>query len=608
MHTGVVDWSELNGLVAGLLRIQLVLDRDAWPRGLLIAAERKDILSMTSRFAMRRLVCVLTAAVLAVACRAQTQVKVNVDLAKPQGLFKPIYRWFGYDESNYTTMNYGRQLLRELHDLSPDPVYIRAHHLLTSGNGVPELKWSSSNVFSFGPEGTPVYDFTITDQTFDAYKDAGVRPFVELGFMPKELASTVPGITEYQLHYPKPTMGGASNNPPRDYKMWGDLVRHYVEHLVQRYGRQQVSTWYFEVWNEPDIGYWHGTPTEYFKLYDYAVAGVHAALPNALVGGPASTGPSGAKAAAFLDSFLKHCLNDKSSADGGPVPLDFISFHPKGRVSLVDGHVRMGISDELKSVQGGFAIIAKYPRFRHLPIVLSEADPEGCAGCSMKVNPANAYRNGPLYPTYTAAAMKAMLDLQDTAGMNLIAMLSWSFEFENKDYFEGFRTLASNGIDKPILNLFRMAGLMSGERVETSSTGQIALQKIVSEGVRQTPDIDAFATKAEREAAVMLWNYHDDDIPAPDAATQITIAGIPAAVKKVLLEYYRIDETHSNSYTVWKAMGSPQSPTPEQYAQLKAAGQLQLLTSPEWLDVSGGEVTISTSLPRQSVSLMQLKW
>ncbi len=550
----------------------------------------------------------MAAVVLTTMCQAQTQVDVNVDLAKPQGPYKPIYRWFGYDESNYTTMKYGRQLLRELHDLSPVPVYIRAHHLLTSGNGVPELKWSSSNVFSIGPDGKPVYDFTITDQTFDAYKQAGVRPYVELGFMPKDLASTVPGITEYQLHYPKPTMGGSVNNPPKDYKMWGDLVRHYVQHLVERYGRQEVSTWYFEVWNEPDILYWHGTPAEYFKLYDYAVAGVRAALPNAMVGGPASTGPANAKATAFLDSFLKHCLNDKSAADGKPVPLDFISFHPKGRPSLVDGHVQMGISAELESVQRGFAVVAKYPRFKHLPIVLSEADPEGCAGCSMKVNPANAYRNGPLYPAYTATAMKAMFDLQDKAGVNLIAMISWSFEFENKNYFEGFRTLATNGIDKPILNLFRMAGLMSGERVATSSTGEVPLNEIVTEGVRQSPDIDAFATKADHQAAVMLWNYDDEDVPAPDAGVQVTVNGIPAGVKRVLLEYYRIDDTHSDSYTEWQAIGSPQSPTPEQYAQLKAAGQLHLLTSPDWLDVSDGKVTIPTSLPRQSVSLLHLKW
>lgn len=557
---------------------------------------------------MRKFGCILSFAILAIASQAQAPVNVNVDLSKPQGVYKPIYSWFGYDESNYTTMKYGKQLLRELHDLSPVPVYIRAHHLLTSGNGVAELKWSSSNVFSLDQDGKPVYDFTITDQTFDAYRDAGVRPMVELGFMPRDLASTVPGITEYQLHYPKPTMEGSVNNPPRDYKMWGELVRKYTEHFVQRYGREQVSSWYFEVWNEPDIIYWHGTPAEYFKLYDYAVAGVRAALPNAIVGGPASTGPANAKASAFLDDFLNHCLNEKSAADGKPVPLDFISFHPKGRPSLIDGHVRMGLSDELKSVDNGFQIVAKYPRFIHLPIILSEADPEGCAGCSMKVNPANAYRNGPLYASYTATAMKAMFDQQDTAKVNLISMLSWSFEFEGKDYFEGFRTLATNGVDKPVLNVFRMAGLMSGQRVATSSAGQVPLHEIVAGGVRQAPDVDAFATKAEREAAVMLWNYHDDDVAAADAEVQLMVTGIPAGVKKVLLEHYRIDESHSNSYSVWKQMGSPQSPTAEQYARLKAAGQLELLTSPEWLDVSSGKITIATRLPRQATSLVHLKW
>lgn len=557
---------------------------------------------------MRKFGCILSSAILAIACHAQTQVSVNVELSKPQGAYKPIYSWFGFDESNYGAMKYGTQLMKELHDLSPAPVYIRAHHLLTSGNGVPELKWSSSNVFTLDQNGKPVYDFTITDQTFDAYKSAGVRPMVELGFMPKDLAATVPGITEYQLHYPKPTMGGSVNNPPKDYKMWGELARKYTEHLVQRYGREQVSTWYFEVWNEPDIIYWHGTPAEYFKLYDYAVAGVRAALPNAIVGGPASTGPANEKASAFLNDFLKHCQNDKSAADGKPVPLDFISFHPKGRPVLVDGHVRMGLSDEMKSTENGFQIVAKYPKFIHVPIILSEADPEGCAGCSMKVNPANAYRNGPLYASYTAAAMKALIDLEDASKVNLISMLSWSFEFEGKDYFEGFRTLATNGVDKPVLNVFRMAGLMSGERVAANSTGQVSVKDIVSAGVRQAPDVDAFATKAAHEAAVMLWNYHDDDVSAPDADVQVTVTGVPVGVKKVLLEHYRIDQSHSNSYTVWQKMGSPQSPTAEQYAQLKAAGQLELLTSPEWLDVSNGEVTIATSLPRQATSLMHLKW
>lgn len=539
---------------------------------------------------------------------ATTPVSIQVDLAQPQGAFKPITNWFGYDESNYTTMPFGERLLGELHDLSASPVTIRAHHLLTSGNGVPELKWSSSDVFTLDKDGAPVYDFTITDKTFDEYARAGVRPMVELGFMPKDLAATVPGISEYQLHYPAPTMGGASNNPPKDYKMWGELVRRFTAHLVERYGRERVSTWYFEVWNEPDIIYWHGTPAEYFQLYDYAVAGVRTALPSARVGGPASTGPGSAKASAFLESFLNHCLHETSAATGKAVPLDFISFHPKGKTTWVDGHVRMGIANELQAAENGFAIVAKHPELRHLPIILSEADPEGCAACSAKENPANAYRNGPLYAAYTATAIKGLFDLQDKGGVNLVAMLSWSFEFENEGYFEGYRTLATHGIDKPILNLFRMTGMMAGERVKTTSSAAVRVDDLVKSGVRTAPDVDALATKSEHEAVVMIWNYHDDDVKAPAAEVHLAIAGIPAGVKRVLVEHYRIDETHSNAYTVWQAMGSPQNPTPEQYAQLKAAGQLELLDSPAWLDVTDGKLTLETALPGQAVSLLRVEW
>jgi xylan 1,4-beta-xylosidase len=268
----------------------------------------------------------------------------------------------------------------------------------------------------------------------------------------------------------------------------------------------------------------------------------------------------------------------------------------------------MIIANELEAAQAGFRIVQKYPKFARLPIILSEADPEGCAACSMKQNPAKAYRNGPIYASYTAAVMKSLFELQDAAKVNLIAMLSWSFEFEDQDYFAGFRTLATNGVDKPILNVFRMAGLMSGERVATTSTGRVSLADLIKTGVVQAPDVDALATRTDREAAFMVWNYHDDDLPAPPADVQITVGGVPQGVTKILLEHYRIDETHSNAYTAWKNMGSPQSPTAEQYASLKAAGQLQLLSSPVWLDVDDGKVTIETSLPRQAISLLRLKW
>jgi xylan 1,4-beta-xylosidase len=540
---------------------------------------------------------------------APQPVQITVDLNAKMGPFTPIYSWFGYDEANYTTMPHGRELLGELHDLSPVPIHIRVHHLLTSGDGKAELKFSSTNIYTEDADGKPRYDFTIIDSIFDTWRDAGVRPLVELGFMPKDLAATMPNRNEpYQVHFPGSTVSGASNNPPKDYKRWEELVRVLTAHLVERYGRDEVLKWDFEVWNEPDIDYWHSTEEDYFKLYDYAVSGVRAALPGARVGGPATTGPGGEHAAKYLRDFLSHVQSERSAASGGKVPLDFISFHAKGAPHSSEGTVTMGLNHELTDVDLGFEIVASFPQFKHLPIILSEADPEGCAACSARNNPANNYRNGTLYPAYTAAAFKALLDLEGRHGVNLISMLSWSFEFEDHDYFEGFRDLATNGVDKPILNLFRMMGLMSGDRASATSSGAVPLDTLLSTGVRESPDVDALATRDARSAAILVWNYHDVNKPGPSAQANITIKGIPAGVHRVLLEQFRIDETHSNAYTAWQAMGSPQHPTDEQYAQLKAAGQLQTLGSPQWLDVRDGKVEIGAGLPLESVALMRITW
>ncbi|WP_419806202.1 GH39 family glycosyl hydrolase [Terriglobus sp.] len=537
-------------------------------------------------------------------------VNITVDLNKPVGEYKPIYSWFGADEANFTTMRDGKVLLSKLHDLSPVPVYIRVHHLLTSGNGVPELKWSSTNVYTEDASGKPVYDFKILDGIFDEYKAAGVRPMVELGFMPKDLAADLPNRHEpYQVHYPQSAISGKSNNPPKDYAKWGELARVVTAHLVERYGRDTVKQWYFEVWNEPDIDYWHTAPEEYWKLYDYGVAGVRAALPEAKVGGPATTSPRNPKAYAFLKNFLDHVNTGKSAANGKPLPMDFISFHAKGQPKIVEGKVTMGIMGELMDADHGFQLISTFPRFRNLPIIISEADPEGCAACSSKVNPANNYRNGTLYPAYTAAAYKRLFELQDKYKVNLLSMLSWSFEFESRDYFEGFRDLSTNGIDKPVLNFFRMTALMSGTRVATTSSGAVPMNDIVQNGVRNESDVDALATRAAaNSAAVMLWNYHDVDGPGPVVPTEVAINGLPATAKRVLVTQYRIDDTHSNAYTIWKAMGSPQHPTTEQYERLKAEDGLQLLTSPVWMEAGSGTVTLNTDMPRQSISLVTLKW
>lgn len=537
----------------------------------------------------------------------QSPVDVQVDLQRDLGTFAPVYSWFGYDESNYTTTANGRALLRELHDSTPEPVYVRAHFLLTTGDGKPELKWSSSNVYTEDADGKPVYNWAILDGIFDAWVGAHVRPFVELGFMPQALSSHPD-----PYHIPWPTKPGEVEGwsfPPKDYGKWQELVRQVAAHVVGRYGVTEVSKWYWEVWNEPDIFYWHGTEEEYNRLYDSAVAGVRAAVPGARVGGPATTGPApGSKSAAFLEAFLKHCAEDRSSATGGTVPLDFISFHVKGSPHVVDGHVQMGLGRELENAATGFGIVQLSEKFRNLPIVLSEADPEGCGACSPEQHPEDAYRNGTVYPAYTAAAMEGLTELAADQHVNLAGFLTWAFEFEGQPLFAGRRSLASHGIDKPEMNLFRMAGMLSGERVGATSDAAIPADSVVKAGVRERPEVDALATRAGKSASVMVWNYADDDVAGVAATVRMTVNGVPVAVRRVRVEEFRIDAKHSNAFEAWKQMGSPQDPNAEQVARLKAAGQLERMGSPRWVTVEHGKAQVEIELPRESVSLLRVGW
>ncbi len=551
---------------------------------------------------------------------AQDGVTIHVNAAETIGPYKPITGFFGYDEPNFTYAKYGSKLIGELGNLAgapqaarnsqKTPAYVRTHFMLTTGDGSSGFKWGSTNAYTEDAAGKPVYDWTIADRIIDTYIKAGAKPFLEIGFMPRALSSHPdpyqpdwkPGDNFNQYY-----LGWAY--PPKDYARWGELVNQWVKHEVAKYGRAEVETWYWEVWNEPDIGYWHGTPEEYDRLYDFAADAVKRALPTARVGGPATTGPNNARAAAYLKQFLEHCATGTNGATGAVgAPLDFITYHAKGQPQVIDGHVRMGVSKNTADAAQGMQIVASFPKFKSLPIIVSESDPEGCAACSARVYPQNAYRNGPLYASYEAVMMKNMLELADREKTNIAGMLTWAFEFEGQPYFEGFRTLASNGIDKPVLNLFRMAARMSGDRVSTTSSGAIPVAAIQSGGVRgAAPDVDALAVRSPREISVLVWNYHDDDLPGPEARVQLSLAGLPASAKKLTLRHYRIDDTHSNAWTAWKNMGSPQQPTPEQYKTLEAAGQLQELKPPASVN-AGKEVNLDFSLPRQGISLLQLSW
>jgi xylan 1,4-beta-xylosidase len=540
--------------------------------------------------------------------QAQTPANIHIDLTKETGTMSPVWAWFGYDEPNYTYMKDGKKLLSELAALSPIPVNVRAHNLLTTGDASAALKWGSTNAYTEDANGKPIYNWTIVDSIFDTYVKRGMKPLVEIGFMPEALSSH----PQPYRHFWKP--GDNYNDiytgwayPPADYKKWATLVFEWVNHTVAKYGKKEVATWYWELWNEPNIGYWKGTLQEYCKLYDYTSDAVKRAFPAARIGGPHSTGPSGNSAANFLKGFLKHCISDTNYCTGKiGSPLDYIGFHAKGAPQIVDGHVRMGIRNQLRDVSAGFEIVATTTPFKNLPIVIGESDPEGCAACGMATNPSNAYRNGTMYSSYTAAVFARKYLLQDHFNVNFLGAVSWSFEFENQPWFYGFRDLATNGIDKPVLNVFRMFGMMKGKRVLVESNRMVPLMVARDSGIRQQQtDIGAIAAKDKRNATVLAWNYHDDDLEGETETVKFVIDGITA--KQVSIKEYRIDKTHSNSYEVWKKMGSPQQPTAEQITQLEKAGKLEQ-TGTNKQTINNGQLKFSMQLSRQGIAFYTIDW
>jgi xylan 1,4-beta-xylosidase len=539
---------------------------------------------------------------------APDPVDVRVHAGERVGPMTPMWAFFGYDEPNYTYMRDGRKLLSELAELSPVPVYVRAHNLLTSGDGTPGLKWGSTNAYTEDAQGNPRYDWTIVDRIFDTYVERKMKPLVEIGFMPEALsAKPAPYRHDWAPGLPYNRIYTGWAYPPTDYKKWGELVHQWVRHSVERYGRSEVESWYWEVWNEPDIGYWQGTPEEYRKLYDFAADGLKRALPTARIGGPHVTGPLGERTQTFFRAFLEHCLRGTNHATGRMgSPLDFVAFHAKGSPRVVDGHVRMGISGHLRAIANGFQIVSSYPELAKLPIIIGESDPEGCAACSVRTNPENAYRNGTMYSSYTAAQIARTYELADRHGVSLLGSVTWAFEFEDQPWFAGFRDLATNGVDKPVLNVFRMLGKMGGDRVRVSSTGAATVDDIMKAGVRGAPEISALASRRGDAVQVMVWNYHDDDLPVAASDVRIAVDGLTPGRRTVT--HYRIDGEHSNSYAAWLKMGSPQPPTPAQAADLKQAGKLKALEAPRSVDVRpDGLLTLTFALPRQGVSLIAIE-
>lgn len=489
---------------------------------------------------------------------------ITIDCGSPIGPLRPIWASFGYDELNWTATPRGKRNLARLSPILGPGATVRAHNIFTSGNGRAVAHWSSGNVYHEDADGNPFYDFRIVDEAFDAWVAAGLRPIVELGFCPYPLTRDIGGpefVPMPSLYGPYES--GEWTSPPRDFARWGELIAATARHFAERYGPREVSRWYWELWNEPDIIYWNGPLDEYCELYATTVKSIRTVLPDALVGGPATTGGG----AEFLRGFLAHCVS-------AGLPVDFVSYHtkgapgfprlysPTGPTGATDGKKQSpSTAKMLSEVETSLDVVRAYPGLADVPVLVDECDPGVPAHYGVFDNPNYQFRNTAYYPVFQIQMMQKLLDLDRPGRRGIERATAWTWYLEGDRYFEGTRSFFTAGdVATPVLAGYRMLGRLTGDRLavraDRSNVGGLS------------------AVDSDGRVSVIVWNHLDDQYGESTEMITLRLAGLPNSGRPVRVSHYRVDDRHSNTHSRWLAEGAPQDPSAEQLARIRAGEEL----------------------------------
>lgn len=545
-------------------------------------------------------------------------IQIQVDITKSQGELEHAWRYIGYDECNYTYIPEGKELLQKFHDLGDAPYYIRTHFTFCTGNCHGTYKFGSTNLYHESQDGNPVYNYDFFDKIIDTYLETGHKPFMELGFMPMDLVDQGylhPKKKKWDIYNQYKEIGWTC--PPKSYEKWHDLIKHVAGHLKDRYGEAEVNSWYFELWNEPDIFYWSGTAAEYCKLFDFTEDALHEVLPLARLAGPAVTGIfEGTRSQKYFEYFLNHCKNGANFCNGRiGTRLDYITFHVKGGgfPFQINAQKSMPSVDSLVyQVKLGLESMKKFG-YEDREVVLSEADPDGWAAGGVYDNANMIFRNTEYYATYVASIYDKIDQLSRTYQIK-IRPLAWAFLFPGERCFEGTRTFTTQGIDKPILNLFKMFGKLGSERLYFESDGARcpaydAEPDIANptesefDGETEGSDVTGMAVRGKNgETQILIYSHTGDRDACGNRSVQVAVAGYGDASVKI--SHYRIDREHSNAYAEWVRQGEPMYPQGEVYKAIKAKDQLELLKMPEEIQSKANRLALQFDMPAHGVSLI----
>jgi len=491
------------------------------------------------------IVVCLVACALAPAQTAPREAAITIDAHAPATPFPHYWeRMFGSGRAILSLRDSYRRDLREVKGIT-GLQYVRFHAIFHDEVGV----------YDEDAQGNPVYNWSYVDQIYDGLLANGVRPFVELSFMPRKLAAK-PDVHAF-WYKPDPA-------PPKDYKKWDELIYRFARHLVERYGEDEVAKWYFEVWNEPNIDFWTGDPKEptYYQLYDETARSLKRASARIRVGGPATA------QAAWVDRFIAHCAQEN-------VPVDFVSTHvyANDTADNVFGTKENIPRDQMvcravKKVHDQVKASAR----PNLPIEWSEYNA--------------SYMNEPtVTDTIFMGPWLADTIRQCDGLVDNLAYWTFSDVFEEqgvvkKPFYGGFGLEAAGSLPKPVFNAFKLLHRLGDERLKVDSDSVLATRR------------------PGGSLAIAVWNYSAPEQPGAPRTIMLRIAGTKAA--SAMLS--RVDADHGNVLAAYEKMGSPQYPTSAQIQQLRAAAQLG---APEKVTLKNG--TLQITLPPKGLALLELR-
>ncbi len=483
----------------------------------------------------------------AAAARAGAET-IAIDAAAADRPFPHVWeRMFGSGRAILSLRDSYRRDLRAVRQATGFQ-YVRFHAILDDEVGL----------YDEDERGAAIYNFSYVDQIYDGLLEAGVRPFVELSFMPSKLSAKPP---IFQSFWYRPIV-----SPPRDWNRWAELVSQLGAHLVERYGIDEVSRWYFEVWNEPNIDFWAGDPKErtYQELYDRAATALKRVSPRLRVGGPATA------AASWIPAFIRHAVEAQ-------VPLDFVSTHVYGNDSAKQV---LGVDEAVPDTEMvGRAVRKVHDEVRassrpDLPIIWSEYN------ASYKNEP--AVTDAPFMAPWLANTIRQCDGLAD-----ILSYWTFSDVFEEqgvvkRPFYGGFGLIAEGGIPKPAFNAFAVLHRLGDRRIPVETTSALVTRR------------------ADGALVVAVWNLYQPEQQGTAKNVTLRVRGLARGEHRATV--WRVDAAHGSPLQAYAAMGSPASPTRDQIAALQRGARLP---EPEKRPLRNGSLDLT--LPAQALAVVEIR-